>query len=223
MIERTGLSCNRRMQDKRCVCRFAMTGETAHAIVEFMSTAAKQQTKPMTSEEFLLWAEQQPGRYELVDGYPVRMQSERGAHARVKLRVVLALGDAIRRAGVPCEAWPDGMAVRIDAARTREPDAVVTCGPRNEDEVLALDGAVIVVEVLSPTNNNTDKLDKLADYRSVPSIRHYLIVHPIARYVIHHRFGGDPVETRVLHDGDLVLDPPGLMVPVAELFPPADA
>ena len=187
-----------------------------------MSTANKRLPSPMTSDEFLLWALDQPGRYELVDGYPVQMQSERAAHARVKNRTSRALEDAIRRADVACEAWPDGMALRIDATRTREPDAVVTCGPSNGADAVELLGALIVVEVLSPSNSNTDKLEKLADYGRVPGLTHYLIVHPILRYVIHHRFGGEVIETRVLRDGDLVLDPPGLRVPVADMFPPPE-
>ena len=185
-----------------------------------MTTATKRLPTPMTSDEFLIWALDQPGRYELVDGYPVQSQSERTEHSDVKGEVYSALKAAIKTAGVPCKVWPDGVAIRIDDTRTREPDAVVTCGQRNAPGGLALEGAVIVVEVLSPSNSNTDKLEKLADYGRVPGIMHYLIVHPILRYVIHHRFGGDPTETRIHHDGELVLSPPGLRVPVAEMFPP---
>ena len=174
----------------------------------------------MTSDEFLIWALDQPGRYELVDGFPLIMQAERVRHSGVKGYVYRALGDAIARAIVPCEAWPDGVALRIDNNRTRQPDAVVICGPSQDDDALALEGAVVVVEVLSPTNSNTDKLEKLADYGSVPGLAHYLIVHPTERYVIHHRLGVEPVETRIVRDGALQLDPPGLAVPVSDLFPP---
>ena len=187
-----------------------------------MSTAAKQLVKPMSSDEYLLWSLDRPGRWELAGGVPVQMQAERVVHARVKAEVYSALRTAINRAGVPCEVWPDGMALRIDAMNTREPDAVVTCGHRHGPEELELHGAVIVVEVLSPANSNTDKLEKLVDYQRMPGLMHYLIVHPTQRFVIHHRFGGDPTETRIHRDGNLVLDPPGLRVPVAEMFPPPD-
>ena len=174
----------------------------------------------MTSDKFLVWALDQPGRYELVDGFPVQMQAERTRHSGVKGRVYRALGDAIQRRNLPCEAWPDGVALRIDDMRTREPDAVVTCGVKQDGDALALEGAVIVVEVLSPTNSNTDKLEKLADFSRVPGLKHYLIVHPTERYVIHHKLGAEQVETRIVRDGELRLDPPGLVVPLADLFPP---
>lgn len=81
-------------------------------------------------------------------------------------------------------------------------------------------GTRIVVEVLSPTNSNAGKLEKLAGYSRVPGLTHYLVVHPTERYVIHHKLGADPVETRIVRDGDLRLDPPGLVVPIADMFLP---
>ena len=41
----------------------------------------------MTVDEYLAWAERQPGRYELVDGSVYAMTPERAAHAAVKLAV----------------------------------------------------------------------------------------------------------------------------------------
>jgi Uma2 family endonuclease len=184
-----------------------------------MSASAKQLPETMTSEEFLLWAEKQPGRYEFIDGFPLLMQAEQNRHSLVKGRAFRALDNAITLAGVPYQAWPDGVAVRISDSRTREPDAAVTCGVAQNDEALALEGVIIAVEVLSPSNSNTDKVEKLAEYGSVPGLRHYLIVHPAGRYVIHYRFGTDATETKIVREGDLVLDPPGLVIPLADLFP----
>jgi Uma2 family endonuclease len=173
----------------------------------------------MTVDEFLVWTEQQPGRYELVDGVPIRMQSERTLHTRVKLCVVRALADAIAAAGLPCEAWMDGVSIHIDNVSWREPDAAVTCGEPESDDVLALTNPIIVVEVISPSNASTDKTRKLADYARVPSLEHYLIIDPEARIVIHHRLKHAPILTEVLRGGDLVLAPPGLTVPLAAMFP----
>ncbi len=183
-------------------------------------TAACEQPRHMTTDEFLVWSQDQPGRFELVDGIAVEMQAERNRHARVKGRIYRALGDAIARAGLTCEAWPDGVSVRIDAARCREPDAAVSCGGSSDDEALEVSGAVIVVEVLSPSSSEDDKTRKLADYASVPGLRHTLIVNTEDRHVIHHQIGDtDVILTRIVRSGDLVLDPPGLSVPLAALLP----
>ncbi len=55
------------------------------------------------------------------------------------------------------------------------------------------------------------------------SLAQYLILDHDCRVVIHHARGREGViETRILHDGRLRLDPPGLEVAVAELFGSAD-
>jgi hypothetical protein len=53
----------------------------------------------------------------------------------------------------------------------------------------------------------------------VPSIRHYLAVDPDKRIVIHHARGaGDAIATRIVSEGEIALDPPGLIVPLATIF-----
>lgn len=79
----------------------------------------------MNVDEFLVWAEGQPGRYELVDGEVFAMSPERVRHAETKLETYQALGAAIRAAGFPCRVLPDGVTVRIDASASFEPDAPV--------------------------------------------------------------------------------------------------
>lgn len=68
----------------------------------------------MTVDEFLVWAEGRPGRHELVDGQPHAMAPERVEHARAKFAAQTALAAAIARASLPCEALPDGVAIRVD-------------------------------------------------------------------------------------------------------------
>ena len=59
-------------------------------------------------------------------------------------------------------------------------------------------------------------------YFSLPSLAHYLILDPERRVAIHHKRGqGDIIETRILSEGVVRLDPPGIEAPVAEMFPPA--
>lgn len=63
---------------------------------------------------------------------------------------------------------------------------------------------------------------KLMGYFSLPSLAHYLILDPERRVAIHHKRGqGDIIETRILSEGVVRLDPPGIEAPVAEMFAPA--
>ena len=176
----------------------------------------------MTVDEFLGWSAGQPGRWELFDGVPVAMSPERVIHGEVKYRVARALDAALEKAGVPCRFVLDSAAVRIDAHRSYQPDALVYCGEPLPGDALEVPNPVVVVEVLSPSNAMQDLRDKLQGYFRVPSIRHYLIVDPDKGLVIHHARGdGDVIATRIVSDGELSLDPPGITLLAADLFPSA--
>jgi Uma2 family endonuclease len=182
-----------------------------------MSTALKQ----LTSDEFLSWAQTMDGRWELFDGVPVMMSPERVLHGATKGEVYAALRTAVRRAKLPCRVYPDGVAVRITAKSTYQPDASVSCGRAPPGDALAIDDPVVVVEVLSPSTAAVDHGRKLSGYFSLPSVEHYLILDPERRVAIHHKRGvGDAIETRVLTEGLAKLDPPGFEVAVEAFFPP---
>ena len=126
---------------------------------------------------------------------------------------------AIRRAGAPCHAMADGMAVRIDKGTVFEPDAHVYCGPELPGDVLISENPIIVVEVISPSTGRNDALGKLEGYLRLPSVRHYLIVDPDKPLVIHHARGlGETIETRLFRSGVIGLDPPGLKLDLTEIY-----
>jgi len=179
----------------------------------------------MKVNEFLAWADEQPdGRYALVDGEIIAMSPERARHNLVKLAVARVLGDAVTAAGVPCTVFTDGVSIVIDDQNTREPDASVQCGVDIDFDSMILEAPIIVVEVASPSSEQVDTESKLVEYFSVASIRHYLIVFPEKRVVVHHQRNetGD-ITTRIVHEGEITLTPPGLTVPVKALLGPSAA
>lgn len=179
----------------------------------------------MNVDEFLAWAEDRPGRFELVDGEVFAMSPERVRHAEVKAAAYLALRSALNQAQRACFALPDGISVRIGADTVFEPDALVYCGARAHPDATEITNPIIVVEVQSPSTRAVDSGLKLARYFSLASVMHYLIVDPVKRLVIHHqRAEGGLIETRIAIAGTLDVTPPGLSLPVPDLFadlPPA--
>lgn len=198
----------------------------ASAILTVMAEPA---TKPMTAEEFIAWSATwgEGERWELFHGEPVAMAPQRNRHALVKSDIDGELKRAVGEAGVLCTVLPDGATVRVSAATTYEPDALVVCGPVDLDATGVAD-PVIIVEVLSPSTRGLDAGLKLSGYFSLPSLRHYLLVDAVGRRVIlHSRTGPDgPIATAICAEGPLALDPPGLTVDAARFFarlPPAEA
>ncbi len=174
--------------------------------------------KRMTADAFIAWALEQPkGRYELFNGQVVAMNPQRVAHIRTKVRVVRALQDALQ--GRSCEALGDGMAVQVDETTVYEPDALVYCGERLDPDKAVFSDPIVVVEVLSPGTKTIDTTRKLEGYFKLPSVRHYLIVDPEARMVVHHaRDEQGAIATSVIDSGELALTAVDATLPVASFF-----
>ncbi len=181
-----------------------------------MSHAA---TTIMDVDAFLVWAEGRDGRWELRDGRPVMMAPERAIHALTKYAAQESLKAGIERAGLACRMFPDGMTVRIHSRTAFEPDALVVC-PSPPLDSIEIPNPVVVVEVLSPSTAGDDHGPKLDGYFALPSVEHYLILDPDRRVMIWHKRGqAGAIETRILRDGLIRLDPPGLEAEVEGFFP----
>ena len=177
--------------------------------------------KALSAADFIAWSKgQQDGRRELVDGQVVLMSPETVRHALTKQAVIRAIDTGIRDAGLAaCTVYPDGIGVVIDDVTVREPDASVQCAPSDPDS-LTIDQPVIVVEVLSPASIATDTGSKLDEYFRIGSVRHYLVVDPFNRIIIH--YGRDNADTSpgraVYSDGEIDLTPPGIRMNVDTVF-----
>ncbi len=175
----------------------------------------------MTVEEFVAWLGtlEGPERYELDAGEAVAMAPGNMQHARAIGRVYIGLTAAIERLGLPCEAALDGPGVIADEMTYYSPDVSVNCGERVPDDARYLTNPIVIVEVLSPSTKRLDKHAKLRGYFQVPSIQHYVVIDIAERVVFHHkRAEGGAILTTILRKGDLALDPPGLTIPVSDMF-----
>lgn len=175
----------------------------------------------MTVEAFLRWHETRPEteHYELRNGAVIAMAPELSAHNRIKCLVWLALRTGIRTSGLGCEAFGDGMTVRIDERTAYEPDAVVHCGDPVAADVREIPTPVLVVEVLSASTKGLDTGLKLGDYFRVPSLVHYLLVEAHRpRVIVHRRCQDGRIETRIVSEGVLRCDPPGFDVDIGAFY-----
>ncbi len=187
-----------------------------------MKPNLKQSTTPyMTVAEFLVWYEEQPEgeRYELLDGVPYAMSPERVRHGRQKLSIVIALRDAIKNKGLSCEALPDGMGVLIEEGLLFEPDALVVCDSDLSGDELVVPNPIVVVEVINPRTSAIDTGAKFHAYFSLPSIKHYLIIDPVAKIIVHHfRNAKGTLESEVISKGRFTLKPLGLEIDHKDVF-----
>ena len=59
---------------------------------------------------------------------------------------------------------------------------------------------------------------KLEGYFRIPTVARYLVIDAERRKVVHYlRSADDRIEVRILGEGELILDPPGIVVPIRSL------
>lgn len=135
----------------------------------------------MTQDEFFAWADAcaEDRKYEF-DGFrPVAVIGGTRNHGRIQRNILFALISRLN--GGDCEALGSDAGVTTVGGAVRYPDALVTCtkGPGTDR---LIPGVVVVFEVLSPTSERNDRIDKLREYRAVPSILSYVISYVILEY-----------------------------------------
>lgn len=145
----------------------------------------------LSYEEYLALETKTDTRHEWLRGEAWAMAGGSVAHATIQANTLRLLGNALE--GRPCMAYGSDLKVRIEETdRATYPDVTVVCGPR---EVSATDPNAIVnptliVEVLSSTTEASDRGEKFAHYRRIPSLRDYVLISQDERRVeVFHRDG----------------------------------
>ena len=171
--------------------------------------------KVMTPEEFLAWEAKQELKWE-IDGFqPVAMVGATLVHAAIQGNIIIALGTRLR--GKPCRPYGSDVKVQI-GPKYRYPDALVSCAPITPGVTVAAN-PVVIFEIMSESTAQVDRTTKLAEYCSVSSMRHYVMLEQDqARTTVVSR-AETGWEQKVLGaDGVLLMPEIGVEVPVAELY-----
>lgn len=126
-----------------------------------------------TLEDFLAWEREQSQRYERVAGVIRMMTGGTIDHNRITRNVADALWRQLRNGD--CEVFTSDVKVVTPAGDVMYPDVVVACGDI-PGKATVLDAPVVIVEVLSESTAERDHGRKRWAYRTIPSLRHYVLV-----------------------------------------------
>jgi hypothetical protein len=120
---------------------------------------------------------------------------------------------------LPCEPFAIGMTVRIDRRTACEADGLIRLGLPLDDESAVSDDPIIVVEVRSSSTAASDLGCRVGRHFALVSVQHDPIVRQKRPALLHHARRPDGgVETRILPEGTLVPDSPGLSLYVSALL-----
>lgn len=178
----------------------------------------------MSVAEFLVWSEEQPddARHELVAGVPVRLMAPTSIrHARIQRNASEVLRGAMAAAGIHCEILEAGPGVALgpEGDECRIPDVVVTCSAAIDETAHLVPEPLIVVEVASPSTRLADVNDKVEFYGALASIHHYVVIEQDRRRVVYHGRGASGgLEPRIVREGEIALDPPGILLALDALY-----
>lgn len=181
------------------------------------------QHRLMTVEEF--WEQYEDKPYELINGEVVETVPTGILHGAVERRVAKALGNFVDDHHLG-EVLVGELGVQLGPNTLRAADVAFVSNARlksvaDPQKYLAF-APDLAIEVVSPGNTIKDIDLKVEQYLQAGTVLVW-VVYPEARKVIVHQVGAKPQtigEDGALDGGDVL---PGLAIPVADLFPPAQS
>ncbi len=148
-----------------------------------------------------------PTKHEFLDGEIYAMAGGSEEHSALAAEVLGMLGEAVGTG--PCRVHTSGLRIYVEASGLATfPDGSVVCGPLEQHapspKATALNPSVLL-EVTSDSSEEYDTGEKADQYRSIPSLRDYVIVsHREQRITVHSRTSGGEWVTRVAVTGGRV-------------------
>lgn len=148
-----------------------------------------------------------PTQHEFLDGEIYAMAGGSEEHSALAAEVLRALGNAI--GDRPCRAHSSDLRIYVEALGLATfPDGTVIRGPLEQHRPSPIATALnprIVVEVTSDSSEEYDTGTKLEAYRTIPTLREYVVVsHRERRITVHGRPEGGDWSTRVAISGGRV-------------------
>jgi len=138
----------------------------------------------MSEQEYLAFERVSAERHEYAHGEVFAMAGGTRAHSLIAGNIQRELGLALLDR--PCEVHGPDLRIKIVArGRYTYADVLVVCGrPIFEDEQRdSLLNPRVIVEVLSDSTERYDRGEKFTQYRSIPSLRDYVLVSQHERLI----------------------------------------
>jgi Uma2 family endonuclease len=182
-------------------------------------------TNPMprlTEEEYLRLERAAEYKSEYYQGEMFAMSGASFPHSRIQRNLLVEFSLALRDKA--CEALGSDVRIRVAATGLYTyPDVVVICGQPEfaDDQKDTVLNPTVIIEVLSPSTETYDRGQKFRQYRTIPSLQHYVLVDQFAMRVEHHR--RQPDESWVGQyldkpEDELRLDPIGVVIPLHLIY-----
>jgi Uma2 family endonuclease len=161
--------------------------------------AARILVPQISVDEYLERERRNDERHELLDGMAYMMAGTSERHATISGNAYATLHAQVARR--PCKAYTSDLKVLTPSGLAAYPDVMVVCGEpqlydRKGDVLL---NPVVIIEVLSPSTATYDRTLKFDHYKSIPSLREYILFAQDGVLVEHYVRGADDRWTMTIH------------------------
>ncbi len=175
----------------------------------------------LTEEQYLAIERAAEFKSEFFDGEMFAMSGASMNHGRLQRNILVELDHGLRGKG--CEAFPSDLRVRVSSRMYTYPDISVVCGDplladEHQDNLL---NPVALFEILSPSTEKYDRGVKFRRYRTIESLREYVLVdqEQVRIECFSRRLDG----TWTLRDyqrleEELALDSLGISIPLSRIY-----
>ena len=179
----------------------------------------------LTAAEYLAIERIANYRSEYFRGEMFAMAGGSARHSRIKTNILSQLN--VRLKGQPCTTYDSDLRIKCPTGLYTYPDASVICGTlefddKQNDTVL---NPTLLVEVLSNSTEAYDRGKKFDNYRTIPSLREFVLVSQNEPMV--HRFQRNDDESWTMStissfDQSATLRSIGVELPLAEIYERVD-
>ncbi len=173
----------------------------------------------LSPEEYLESERSSDVKHEYNNGYVVAMVGASRAHNLIALTLATEIRQCTR--GGPCRTYMSDMKVRIHTGQDDlfyYPDIMVSCDEHPPSEYYE-DKPILIIEVLSPTTETRDKLEKLSSYSKIPTLIEYLTVAQDRVEVNRYSVAEGTVSLTQYQEGDSVeLTSVGVTISVKDIY-----
>lgn len=136
---------------------------------------AQRQPQLMTPEEYLEWEEQQPIKYEYINGEVFAMTGGTIPHNDIAINLTSALKNHLRGKGCKVQMADAKVGVSLQGS-FHYPDVMVSCNPQDQKARKVIYHPCLIVEVLSPGTEGFDRGKKFKHYRQIDTLEEYVLI-----------------------------------------------
>ena len=174
-----------------------------------------------TYSDYVALEEQSPTKHEFLDGEIYAMAGGSEEHSALAAETLRILGNAI--GDQLCRVHTSDLRIYVEASGLATfADGAVICGPFQQHEpspkATALNPTVLL-EVTSDSSEEYDNTAKLEYYRTIPTLRDYIIIsHRERRIIAHTRRDGEWTTRVAIAGGRVSVESIGAELAVDEIY-----